>query len=552
MSIIYMEKSGNNCLANMILGSKNILIMNNKNENRIVVLILLVYSMATRFFTSLYSIRFDKDVMQGDGTCFYLIGKAIMQGKVLYKDIFDHKTPYIYFINGFASLIDYNHIGLFVIETIILFISLYYVYKILLLVFRNKTNNNLSNEQCQTISLIGSFLIGIVLCNNDIVEGYYRTEPFAVALILPAVYILAKYYYNKTNIKEITKQMHVIGILAGLTFMINIKAAVLFVPIVIPLTLDYIKQKEWIGLLKAFCFGLTGVILAILPYIIYMVITKSASDMLFAVVNTNLIYARDYMEYNVGTELAPRSTKDGFIKLAILFFTKFPIPMSLIFISLVILLFNKYNCRFKIAICLQFISAFIITLLAGRLLAYYLYILLPYMVVIYVYIINVFVSKVLIYLKNLRFRFKNIVIICLSFALFLGVNYYINNKLICTKADKILNDARELQNVAAKYDSNYSELKILGVAYIPDIYLWLDKDIDYKYFARPSITYNSFNIAYDEQTRYISDLDPDIIIVRHFALFPQHLEMRIKFILNYYYDLIGETDEFYLFGKKRQ
>ena len=87
---------------------------------------------------------------------------------------------------------------------------------------------------------------------------------------------------------------------------------------------------------------------------------------------------------------------------------------------------------------------------------------------------------------------------------------------------------------------------------MPDIYLWLDKDLDYKYFARPSITYNGFKIAYEEQTRYISDLDPDIIVIKHFALFPQHLEMRIKFILNYYYDLIGETDEFYLFGKKRQ
>ncbi|MBR1454923.1 MAG: hypothetical protein IJ593_09845, partial [Lachnospiraceae bacterium] len=58
------------------------------------------------------------------------MGKAILDGKVLYKDIFDHKTPYIYFINALASMFDKNHVGLFIITSIVLFISLYFTYKI--------------------------------------------------------------------------------------------------------------------------------------------------------------------------------------------------------------------------------------------------------------------------------------------------------------------------------------------------------------------------------------------------------------------------------------
>ena len=79
-------------------------------------IIILIYSVICRFLTSLYSIRFNKVLMEVDGACFYDIGKAIVDGKILYKEVFDHKAPYIYFINALGSLIDYNHFGLFIIE----------------------------------------------------------------------------------------------------------------------------------------------------------------------------------------------------------------------------------------------------------------------------------------------------------------------------------------------------------------------------------------------------------------------------------------------------
>ena len=172
--------------------------MKDRTENRIAALVLLLYSVATRFFSSIHSIRFDKNVMHGDGACFYMIGKAIMQGKVLYKDVFDHKTPYIYFINGLASLLEYNHIGLFLVEVLILFVTLYFIFKILILFFENekfKNSKSLTEKQLYVISLIGTFIMGIILSDFAITEGYYRTEAFAVALIMPTIYMMAKYYY---------------------------------------------------------------------------------------------------------------------------------------------------------------------------------------------------------------------------------------------------------------------------------------------------------------------------------------------------------------------
>ena len=124
-----------------------------------------LYSVLNRFLTSLYSVRFSKEVMEVDGACFYDVGRAILSGKVLYKDVFDHKTPYIYFINALGSLLEFNHIGLFIIEVLVLFFSLFYTYKFLILVidrgYYSKKYKVNDENSIVYISLVSTFLMGI-------------------------------------------------------------------------------------------------------------------------------------------------------------------------------------------------------------------------------------------------------------------------------------------------------------------------------------------------------------------------------------------------------
>ena len=42
-----------------------------------------------------------------DTNCLFTVGKSMMNGKVLYKDIFDHKGPLIYLLYGIAVLYFY-------------------------------------------------------------------------------------------------------------------------------------------------------------------------------------------------------------------------------------------------------------------------------------------------------------------------------------------------------------------------------------------------------------------------------------------------------------
>ena len=43
-----------------------------------------------------------------DANIFFTMGKSMFRGKVLYRDVFDHKGPVLYFLYGLASLIDYT------------------------------------------------------------------------------------------------------------------------------------------------------------------------------------------------------------------------------------------------------------------------------------------------------------------------------------------------------------------------------------------------------------------------------------------------------------
>ena len=40
-----------------------------------------------------------------DANIFFTMGKGMMNGRVLYRDLYDHKGPLLYFIHGIAYLI---------------------------------------------------------------------------------------------------------------------------------------------------------------------------------------------------------------------------------------------------------------------------------------------------------------------------------------------------------------------------------------------------------------------------------------------------------------
>ncbi|MBR3288737.1 MAG: glycosyltransferase family 39 protein [Lachnospiraceae bacterium] len=523
-------------------------------------IIILIYSVICRFLTSLYSIRFNKVLMEVDGACFYDIGKAIVDGKILYKEVFDHKAPYIYFINALGSLIDYNHFGLFIIEILVLFFSIYYTYKILKLLFKNNMY-----QAAEEFSLIGAFFMSVLLTLREISFGYSRTEAFAVAFFIPAFYIFIKFIVIRNNLKDIKSKIFIIGILAGLSFMTNIKAIALFAPFAISILILLIQNKKYKLILWTFIIGLSGVIVSILPYVTYMLWTNSFEDMIYAVVNTNIAYAGSKISMSLmknSGEILYYNSDEGIIATIIAFTQMEPLVMALIYISFILIFVAKYNKYLKLTLCLQVIIAFLYIMLSGRIQTYYLYIMMPFVISIYVLIVDrvqvIFKNKNLLEFLNKRNKVITTVFVIIVTLLLSFLN---NSRYLYAANHNYVARAKKINDIVDNYKSNIIErdLKVLGLGFIPEIYVYLDAKINYKHFIVPSVAYEKDKTAYTAQYNYLSKLDPDIVVIQESQSlygFPNSLKRQITAVINEHYLLIGEvltnanTGSYYVYGKK--
>ena len=89
--------------------------LNQKKRNVCIALVLLAVCFTLLFCGSSVLISsFGKDC-----SVFYTIGHGIVQHRVAYKDLFDHKGLYLYLLNALGVLIADRHtFGLWLIETV--------------------------------------------------------------------------------------------------------------------------------------------------------------------------------------------------------------------------------------------------------------------------------------------------------------------------------------------------------------------------------------------------------------------------------------------------
>ena len=75
-----------------------------------------------------------------DANSYFSVGKAIFNGKLPYREVFDQKGILLYFLYGLCYLISHTTFaGVFVMECILSFFDLVGIYRILLLYMRRNT-----------------------------------------------------------------------------------------------------------------------------------------------------------------------------------------------------------------------------------------------------------------------------------------------------------------------------------------------------------------------------------------------------------------------------
>lgn len=213
-----------------------------------------------------------------DSAVFKTMGLAILQGKIPYVDIFDHKGPILYFINAFGQFLISGRLGIFCLQIIGLFIVLFFLFK---------TANLFVGKFISFVSV----LITLFVYGGVIQEGNQCEEWMMIFFSISLYYILKYFTENSTN-EHHWFYSGVYGLCFGMTFFIRPNDAVALIGgIMIGLSIWlFYKKLYWNLFVNVSCFIL-GLFIVVLPIVTYFAYYNAIDDMLYGLIGFNMEYA---------------------------------------------------------------------------------------------------------------------------------------------------------------------------------------------------------------------------------------------------------------------
>jgi len=231
--------------------------------------ILLIFSFIYLLVFSLWTTPLYKDWYGCDASFFTMAGRGILNGWVPYKDFFDLKGPYFFFIEALGQFFAKARTGAFIIQIFALFFSLVLIIKISRLLLSKKA----------TLIILSVFLLGHI----STLWGGNTLEEFMLPLTLLTLYLTIRDYkhYYCLNIRWYTAL--ITGVSFGIMLFAKITVSAPIVGIVLSVILIKLYRKDYFNLIYYLLFALLGLLLAVTPIFIYFGINGCISDMLYSV-----------------------------------------------------------------------------------------------------------------------------------------------------------------------------------------------------------------------------------------------------------------------------
>lgn len=227
---------------------------------------------------------------EDDSSIFIVMGKAIVNGFVPYKDIFDHKGPILFWIEALGQLICEGKNGIFLLQVLSLFVTNIFIYKI---------SRMFSNEKESYLSLIFSMSVFVFF-----IEEGNLSEEFSLPFLVVCLYIGIKWIIDKKCKKIMWYEPLVFGMFFSIISLIRLNNAILIVGLVLSILFILIKKKRYVDIFKCIGYFLVGCLIIYIPVCVYFIINDALVDMIYGTFIHNLMYMNNtearYMLANMG------------------------------------------------------------------------------------------------------------------------------------------------------------------------------------------------------------------------------------------------------------
>lgn len=243
-------------------------------------IILFIISFITLFLFSVSTSPLYNDFYMDDSAIFISTAESVLNGNVLYRDIFDHKGPVLFFIQILGQIIFEGKIGIFIIQVISLFIALIFINKTLNLINKNSKN-------------IISILFGLVFFVYTMEEGN-TSEELSLPFISICYYLFFKCMCTNKEEKEIPILYTIIyAVIFSIVVMMKLTNAIVIAILVICLTALLIKNKQYKEIFKCGIYFILGMMIVVVPICYYFYKNNTIAEMIYATFTHNFLYIKN-------------------------------------------------------------------------------------------------------------------------------------------------------------------------------------------------------------------------------------------------------------------
>ena len=220
-----------------------------------------------------------------DASFFTLAGREILAGRVPYRDFYDLKGPYFFFIQALGQLIGRGHTGIFILEVLSLFASLILLYRI----------GTMFISRRKSLGVIVFFLLAYI----SMLWGGNCLEEFCLPLNLLAVFLNLRLFTsdcvvqsreessertqdeNDIDIRRLFMTAMITGICFTVMAFSKITAGAPLTGLVIGVFILLIVRRMPAKLGYYILYFILGALLAFLPLLIYFGYHNSILRMLY-------------------------------------------------------------------------------------------------------------------------------------------------------------------------------------------------------------------------------------------------------------------------------
>ncbi len=215
-----------------------------------------------------------------DSSFFSMVGRAILEGKVMYRDFFDIKGPVFFFWEAFGQLIHRDRLGVFSLQIICIFGATAFLYKIC----------NMYELTAQKIVFTFAVFYFIYAAT---IWGGNSVEEFCMPLNLGCIYFALRYLKGKSEDLTIS---YFFGITFGVCFLSKITVCAPMAAALLVVLGALIARKDYASIGKCAIDFLLGAVTIIIPVFVYYALRGALGDMIQCVFITAYARGTDYYE----------------------------------------------------------------------------------------------------------------------------------------------------------------------------------------------------------------------------------------------------------------